>query len=339
MRTADVRGPGTDDAKARWTCYERNPREEVAITAALDQLKAIVDRLRSPGGCPWDLEQTAASLKAYLLEEAHEVAEAIDRQDPAAICEELGDLLLNVFLQARLGEEQGTFSLEEVARKISEKLVRRHPHVFGTARGTGRSVSPGSAVPGSAAPGSAAPDSDSATAMDSATVRRQWEEIKRAEQPEHATTSRILRHLPASLPALEQAQRLGHMAASVGFDWPDAQGPLSKIDEEIGELRTACAQGDRDALLHEVGDLLLATTSFCRHVEINAEQALRAALARFRRRFAHVEAAIDPTDPPPRATLEDLWQEAKRAEGLSTPPPRPHDLPGCSPSGDAPPGR
>ena len=254
------------------------------MSDALKRLKAIVDRLRGPDGCPWDREQTPQSLKPYLLEEAHEVAEAIEGSDPAALREELGDLLLNIFLQARIGEEENQFSLEEVADGISDKLVRRHPHVFG--------------------------DGD---ASDSAAGRRSWEEIKQREKPESVDEG-ILRRLPASLPALSRGQRLGAMAAEFGFDWADAQGPLGKIEEEVEELRRAVDGGATEAIETEIGDLLLAITSLCRHTAVDAEAALGRALQKFRRRFRHIETTLGPGSGASLERMEELWQEAKRGE-------------------------
>lgn len=242
--------------------------------------------MRSPGGCPWDLEQTAQTLKPFLLEEAHEVADALDRNDPADLCEELGDLLLNVFLQARIAEELGQFTLAEVADGISEKLIRRHPHVFGGAE-----------------------------AADSAAVRKRWEEIKRHEKGVGpAAPESALRPLPASLPALLQAERVGSMAADVGFDWPDADGPLRKVEEELAELRQARAEGDPVRIEEEFGDVLFALTSVGRHLGIDTERSLRAALERFRARFRRIERHLRPNGSQDPADLEALWERAKRAD-------------------------
>lgn len=249
----------------------------------LARLKAIVDRLRSPGGCPWDLEQTPESLKPFLLEEAHEVAEAIDGGEPGELRDELGDLLMNIFLQARIGEERGTFTLDDVADRIREKLIRRHPHVFGDV------------------------DAD-----DSETVRRNWEAIKREEKGAAAPPESALRPLPASLPSLARADRIGRMAAEVGFDWPDAVGPLEKLGEELDELRRAHDDGDRERVEAEVGDLLFAASSFCRKHDIDPETALRAALERFARRFHAIEADLVAEEDRSLARLDALWDRAKR---------------------------
>ncbi len=262
---------------------------------ALARLKSIVDRLRAPDGCPWDREQTSRSLKGYLLEEAHEVAEAIEREDNGLLCEELGDLLLNVFLQARIAEEAGHFTLGEVAERISEKLIRRHPHVFAGER-----------------------------APDAGAVRVRWEELKRKERSGPESDPSVLRPLPASLPSLEKAIRVGRMAAEVGFDWPDANGPLAKIEEETREVRQSLAGAcGTERLSDEVGDLLFAVASFCRHSGLDPERALHGSLERFRRRFRQVEVAWARQDPdgtrkPTLAELEALWQEAKREDDSPT---------------------
>lgn len=259
---------------------------------SLRALKSTIDRLRSPGGCPWDLEQTSESLTPYLLEEAHETVEAIEAGDRDAVREELGDLLLNIFLQARIAEEAGEFTLDDIADGIREKLIRRHPHVFGDSQ-----------------------------AEDAAAVREQWEEIKRREKPDTAPTS-ALRPLPASLPAFEQAERVGKMAAETGFDWPDLSGPLAKVDEELGELRRAIATNDRVAIEAELGDLLLALSSVCRHLDLRGDKALRGALDRFRQRFHIVEARLASAadSEVPLAQLEAWWQQAKEQldEGHAT---------------------
>lgn len=251
---------------------------------SLQRLKEIIDRLRAPDGCPWDREQTSLSLKPYLLEEAHETAEAIEGGEPEAIREELGDLLMNVFLQARIGEEDGTFTLGDVADGIADKLVRRHPHVFG--------------------------DDRAATADD---VRRSWEEIKRSEKPETESQG-VLRKLPATLPALSRGMRVGRMAAEAGFDWPDPAGPLAKVREEVEELAEAMASGDEAGIAGEVGDLLFAITSLCRHVDVDGEAALRGAIAKFGRRFARIEKTLLAEPDASLQRLEELWKDAKSSD-------------------------
>ncbi len=238
---------------------------------SLQRLKSIIDTLRSPGGCPWDLEQTPESLRPFLLEEAHEVAQAIEEGDSEHICEELGDLLMNIFLQARIGEEENTFSLNDVAENISDKLIRRHPHVFG--------------------------DADAA---DPEAVRRQWEEIK---QP-----------LPASLPALCRADRVGQMVAKVGFDWPDSTGAMEKVKEELDELHEAVAKGVPEEIEHEIGDILFAVSSVARKVGVDPEVALSRSLSRFEERFKVVDQKLGERESAPLDQLEEWYLEGKEIQ-------------------------
>ncbi len=260
---------------------ENTPKPKTAL-GSLGRLKEIVDRLRSPGGCPWDLEQTPESLKPFLLEEAHECAEAIESGNTDELRDELGDLLMNIFLQARIAEERATFTLADIADRISEKLIRRHPHVFGDVE-----------------------------AADSDAVRRNWEAIKREEKGADAGEASAIRKLPASLPALARADRVGRMAADVGFDWPDANGPLGKIEEELIEVRSARDSGDPAALEGEIGDLLFAISSFCRHSSIDPEVALRGALDRFTGRFRQIEVELATSDDRSLERLDTLWAQAK----------------------------
>jgi tetrapyrrole methylase family protein/MazG family protein len=257
--------------------------------ATFPELVAIMERLRAPGGCPWDREQTHETLKAYLVEEAYEVLEAIDAADDAALCEELGDLLLQVVFHAELGREGGRFTIDDVVRAISDKLVRRHPHVFGDAE-----------------------------AEDADAVLRNWAKLKAAERREKGVAEpSALDGVPQHLPALLRAQRLGDKAASVGFDWSAAEAVLEKVEEEIRELRAALA--DPAGRHAEVGDLLFAVAQLSRHLAMDAEDALRAACRRFTERFQHVEAALRGRGAEaahtPMEELERLWQEAKKARG------------------------
>jgi len=274
--------------------------------SALTRLKGIIDRLRAPDGCPWDREQTPESLIPFLLEEAHEATEAIEGGDPVEIRGELGDLLMNIFLQARIAEERGSFTLSEIAEEISEKLIRRHPHVFGDG-----------------------------VAEDSDAVRRNWEAIKRREQGTEETEASVLRPLPASLPALARGDRIGRMAAELGFDWPNGDGPLEKIGEELVELRQVHAGGDPDRIESEVGDLLFAATSYCRKQGIDPERALRGSLERFARRFQRIESELRSWETsgrkPTPEDLDRLWESAKSAESRA----RRSALPGAAASGGA----
>ncbi|RMD77881.1 MAG: nucleoside triphosphate pyrophosphohydrolase [Gammaproteobacteria bacterium] len=272
---------------------EKAPGE--APEEALRRVLAVMARLRDPeGGCPWDREQDFASLVPHTLEEAYEVAEAAEalaagRGRPEALREELGDLLFQVVFYARLAEERGLFGFAEVARGLAEKLVRRHPHVFGPQGGGG-------------APPPSRED-----------LQRRWEAQKEAERREAS----VLDGVPRALPALSRAAKLQRRAARLGFDWPDLAGPLAKVEEELEELRAELAAGGgRARLEHELGDLLFACANLARHLGLDPEQALRRAGERFAARFRRVEAALagEEGPPPGLARLEALWREAKEAE-------------------------
>ena len=255
------------------------------------RLCAIMARLRGPDGCPWDREQTLRTLKAHLLEETYELLEAMDGDDPAAHAEELGDVLLQVVFQARLREERGDFTLDEVARRLADKLVRRHPHVFGDV-----------------------------CAEDSAAVLRNWEAIKRTEKPGAggAGGRSAMDGVPVALPALARAQRMQGKASRRGFDWPDATGVEAKLVEEQAELAAARAAKDAEAVRHEAGDLLFTVVNLCRFLQVDAEEALQAANARFARRFRGVErrAAAAGRDLRDCTMAElDAWWEAAKADG------------------------
>ena len=251
---------------------------------------AIVRRLRRD--CPWDREQTHDSVKHLTIEEAFEMVDAIDAGDAAELQKELGDLLLHVVFHAHIAETEGTFSLADVMRAEMTKLVRRHPHVFGEAvvSGTGE-------------------------------VLRNWETIKRAEREERgdAGPGSVLDGVPAALPALLRAERVQEKAAAVGFDFPDGDAAWAKVTEETAELKAlADAGAPPDALEDELGDLLFAVTNYARLCGVVPENALRRTVAKFSRRFAHVEARLaEDGRTPEAATLDEmdaLWDEAKRAE-------------------------
>lgn len=239
----------------------------------LEKLRVIMARLRDPdGGCPWDQAQTFATIAPYTIEEAYEVADACQRDDMAALKDELGDLLLQVVYHARIAEERGAFVLDDVIAAICDKMVRRHPHVFGDA------PSPG------------------------------WESIKAAERASHPDDS-ALAGVALALPALLRAGKLQRRAARTGFDWPDAEGPRAKIDEELAEVE---AETDRDAREDEIGDLLFAVVNWARHLDIEPEAALRRANAKFEGRFRAMEALAGPSFAD--LTLDDkdaLWERAK----------------------------
>lgn len=259
---------------------------------SFESLVAIMDRLRDPGGCPWDREQTYETLRGFLLEEAYEVAEAIDAGDAEGLREELGDLLFQVVFLARLGKEDGRFDAGDVVEGIAAKMVRRHPHVF-------------------------ADDS----AEDADAVLRKWEAIKRKEKEDKGVRPEdrsLLDGLPRVLPALVRAQRLGDKAARVGFDWPDAGSVLEKVEEELVEVREAVARGDARAAREELGDLLFSVAMLARKIEADPEGALERASAKFRRRFAAVERALReqgvPLEQAGPERMDRLWNEAKAAE-------------------------
>lgn len=252
---------------------------------AFDRLIRLMARLRSPGGCPWDREQTHESIRRYVIEEAFEVAEAIDSGDSDELRLELGDLLLQVVFHARMAEEAGDFDIAGVCDGIVAKMERRHPHVFGTTE-----------------------------VRDAGEVSRNWEEIKAAERGSRAS---VLDGVPRSLPALQRAERIGEKAAKAGFDWEEPAGVLEKIHEEATELAAARSAGPRDRISAEFGDILFALVSLARKLEIDPEAALAGTVRRFEARFRHAEAAAVEEGQPLRqrdpADLDRLWEAAKRA--------------------------
>ena len=249
---------------------------------SLARLIAVVHRLRAPGGCPWDREQTHASLRSTMLEEAYEVLEAIDQESTANLREELGDVLLQVLMQAEIGQESGEFSLAEIADGVREKLIRRHPHVFGEVKVSGADE-----------------------------VVRNWEALKAAEYRRESALDGVQR----SLPALQWAWSLQRRAANVGFDWPDLEGVLEKVGEELDELRRAETPEEREA---EFGDLLFTMVNVGRKMGFNAEDALRGATGRFGDRFRHMEAALRAEGRRlEQLSLKELnryWESAKGAQ-------------------------
>jgi MazG family protein len=260
--------------------------------ATLTRLVAVMRRLLADDGCPWDREQSFETLRKYVLEEACEVIDAIESGDRAAIREELGDLLLQVVFQAELGRAEGAFGIDDVVSGIVEKLVSRHPHVFG--------------------------DLDAKTADE---VLRNWERIKLQEKKNRG----ILAGVPKSLPALVRAQRIGEKVERVGFDWADAAGSRAKVGEELAELDRAIAAGDAAAVEEEMGDVLFALVNLSRHTKVDAEGALRRTIEKFTRRFSHVEARVKEEhggfggkdgDAPNLAleVLDRYWEEAKAKE-------------------------
>jgi MazG family protein len=256
---------------------------------AIERLLGIMERLRGPDGCPWDREQTLRTLRPYVLEETYEVLEAIDGGDVREHCEELGDLLLQIVFQAQLMKEQGAFDFADVAEAISNKLVSRHPHVFGDS-----------------------------VVKDAEGVLKQWAALKREEKRAKGGGHSVLEGVPREMPALARADRLTEKASRIGFDWPDAAGARAKVEEELGEVDEAMKGGDPLALEHEVGDLLFAVSNLARKLGIAPEEALRGALNRFVSRFGHVERELERRGVPHAgatlAEMDALWDEAKSLE-------------------------
>jgi MazG family protein len=267
---------------------------------------AIMARLRGPGGCPWDREQSFATIRKYTLEETYEVLDAIEREHWADLAEELGDLLLQVLFYAQMGDEAGYFSIMDVLGHLNRKLIRRHPHVFGEEA--------------SAAAGNRALV-DAATASEAAGVLINWEAIKKAEkkQAEDGSSASLLDEVPRSFPALLEASKLGSKAAKVGFDWPDTAGLMEKVQEECREIETEVRAGAvPEAVEGEVGDLLFTVVNLARHLKVDPELALRRTNGKFRRRFAAMEQASDRAlDEHSAAELEALWARAKQQEAVA----------------------
>jgi len=253
---------------------------KLSAGAAFARLVELMERLRAPGGCPWDREQTFDTIKPYLLEETYEVMDAIDARDWEGLAEELGDLLLQPVFFAQMAAEAGHFDIADSLEAINSKLIRRHPHVFG--------------------------EGEARTADD---VKRRWDEIKAGEKPR---PKGLLAGVPSSVPALVEAQQIASRAAGAGFDWENIGQVFDKLNEEVGELKAA----PPDGVEGEVGDLLFVVVNLARFLKVDPEQALRQTNAKFRRRFAHVEEGLQARGKTPQqATIEEmeaLWQDAKR---------------------------
>ncbi len=256
----------------------------------IDRLNAIMARLRAPvGGCPWDVEQTFATIAPYTIEEAYEVADAIERGDYDDLRSELGDLLFQVVFHARMAEEQGLFVFDDVANAMADKLERRHPHVFG----------------------------DEAAKPDGVAQKARWEDIKAAERQARAQHG-VLDDVPVGLPALARAAKLTKRAARVGFDWPTTDEVFDKLDEEVAELRAEIAVGNLDKARQEMGDLLFVVANLARKLGIEPEDALRGTNAKFVRRFAFIEAELARDGRSPEHSdlteMDSLWDAAKATE-------------------------
>ncbi len=252
-----------------------------------EELVGVMARLRARDGCPWDREQTHASLKRYALEETYELLEAIDEGDSAAMREELGDVLLQVLFHAQMAGEDRRFAIDEVMTGLRDKLVRRHPHVFGDQRAT-----------------------------DAGAVLRNWEKIKALEKPAGGAQGHsLLTSVPRAMPALARAQRIGDKAAGVGFDWPDVEPVWRKVEEELQELEEAAGTGRADRMEAELGDLLFSVVNLSRFLKVQAEEALAGAIERFQKRFAHIERELAvrgrSAGDASFEEMDELWEQAK----------------------------
>lgn len=280
------------------------------MSERFDKVVAIMAQLRAPGGCPWDQKQTHESLKPYMIEETYEALDTIDRRDFAKLKEELGDVLLQVLFHSQIGSEQDTFTIDDVLQQLGDKLVRRHPHVFGEAA---------AAEP----------------ALNSEQVVHRWEDIKRAERKHAGKPDSVLQDIPPALPALLRAYQTQVRAARVGFDWPDSpQGladVLAKVEEEIGELREAVSDAaaapqptpePTAETAAELGDLLFALVNVARHLKVNPEESLRLATNRFTTRFHFIERQAERSGRSVNGlTAEEMdryWEEAKQLESTQS---------------------
>ena len=257
------------------------------MNTPIEELHAIVARLRAPDGCPWDREQTHASLRGSAIEEAYETVEAIEKADDAHLCEELGDLLLQVLMHSQIASETGRFTFDDVAAGIAAKLVRRHPHVFGDAK-----------------------------ADDTEAVLKRWEEIKREEKGNQPVS--LLEGVSAALPSLLHAEKITKRAARVGFDWESPVQVIGKIREELAETEEAIGHGDPEKIEEEMGDLLFAAVNLARKIKVEPEVALRRATGKFSRRFQQLETALKERGCKPEdctlAEMDAVWDEIKREE-------------------------
>jgi MazG family protein len=254
---------------------------------SFDELVQLMTKLRGPDGCPWDRKQTLPSLKPFVIEESYEVVDAIDRDDRLDLCEELGDFLLQAVFIAEVTREEGSFDIYDAVTAIHEKLVRRHPHVFGDVE-----------------------------ARDAEQVLVNWEKLKNEERK--AENKSVLAGVPQSLPALLKAARLTEKAARVGFDWRRTDDVFAKLDEEIAEVREAIASGDEAQVHDEIGDLLFTIANIARKLNVNAEEALQSTNRKFRRRFESMESSVREggrnLDQLTLEQMDALWDEAKAAE-------------------------
>ncbi len=260
------------------------------LSDAISSLSELVSRLRGPEGCPWDILQTDSTIKMYLIEEAYEVLDAIEKGSPADVCEELGDLLFQIIFLVRLAEERGEFDLTDVMERIAEKMIKRHPHVFGNARVNGPSE-----------------------------VSYNWERIKKEEKGGNRTASSALQDVPLNLPALLRAHRLSDRAAKAGLDWSGKAEVWEKVKEEFDELASVLSSGNEEGVGEEVGDLLFSLVNLARHWELNAEHLVREANQKFIRRFSEMEEELKAAGVEmSKATPEEMdraWEKIKSKSG------------------------
>nr|WP_135210132.1 nucleoside triphosphate pyrophosphohydrolase [Vitreimonas flagellata] len=268
---------------------EKDATKAARNAASTQAMLDVMARLRDPQrGCPWDIEQNFATIAPYTIEEAYEVADAIERADMPALKEELGDLLFQVAFHSRMAEEQGAFDFADVAQALADKMIERHPHVFADA-GDGRTAAQQTVA---------------------------WETLKAEKRAAKGAPS-LLHDVPMALPALMRAEKLTKRAARINFDWPTSDEVLAKLDEELAELKDAQAAGDQDHIAEEMGDILFVMANLARKLKVDPEEALRRANAKFTRRFQYIEAKLaeqNRTGPQPLDDMEKLWLEAKAAE-------------------------
>ncbi len=264
--------------------------DQVRLGKAVNALVELVRRLRGPGGCPWDAAQTAESVRMYLLEEAYEVLDAIERGEPDEVRSELGDLLFQVVFVAYLAEEEGRFDFVEVVEKIMEKMIHRHPHVFGDVK-----------------------------VRNAEEVAVNWATIKKTEKGHAQDRGSFLRHVTANLPALQRAHRLGERASKAGFDWPDRESVWEKVQEEIDELQDAMGGNKPAKVEEELGDLLFSLVNLARHWGLNAEDLMRKTNAKFVRRFERMEKALTSSGKDLNAStlreMDRVWNKIKNGTG------------------------
>lgn len=276
------------------------------MSDTFDRLVAVMTRLRGLEGCPWDREQTHDSLKPHLVEETYEVLEAIESGDATPLCEELGDLLFQVLFHAQIAKEAGHFDIGDILETITEKMIRRHPHVFSQ-----EAKKAGAALPSN--------QNAEGVAHSSETVLKRWEEMK-AEEPGKKHRASALDGVPKTLPALLRAHQVQARAARVGFDWKERGPVLAKIEEELEELKEAVDSNVRERVESELGDLLFSVVNYGRFLKINSEDALRGTITRFTQRFQKMEAEVKKKGHKLSSLslheMDQLWEKAKLSEGL-----------------------